>query len=63
MTGPSGRPRPELVGVAIADALEDPATPLRVAVGADAEMIFSARKHFDDADFEAAMRKTLDLTW
>jgi len=63
MTGPSGRPGPELVGVAIADAIEDPATPLRVPVGADAEMIFGARKHFDDADFEAAMRKTLDLTW
>jgi NAD(P)-dependent dehydrogenase (short-subunit alcohol dehydrogenase family) len=63
VTGPSGRPGSEIVGVAIADALEDPATPLRVPVGADAEMIFSARKHFGDADFEAAMRKTLDLTW
>ncbi|MGO9874642.1 MAG: SDR family oxidoreductase [Acidimicrobiia bacterium] len=63
MTGPSGRPGPELVAVAIADALENPATPLRVPVGSDAEMILSARRHFDDADFEAAMRKTLDLTW
>lgn len=63
VTGPEGRPGPELVGVAIADALEDPTTPLRVPVGADAEMIFSARKHFDDAGFEAAMRKTIDLTW
>jgi NAD(P)-dependent dehydrogenase (short-subunit alcohol dehydrogenase family) len=63
VTGPTGRPGPELVGVAIADAIEDPATPLRVPVGSDAEMIFSARRHFDDADFEAAMRKTLDLTW
>jgi NAD(P)-dependent dehydrogenase (short-subunit alcohol dehydrogenase family) len=63
LTGPSGRPGSELVGVAIADALEDPETPLRVPVGADAEMIFGARKHFGDADFEAAMRKTLDLTW
>ena len=63
VTGPGGRPGPELVGVAIADALEDPATPLRVPVGSDAEMIFGARKHFDDAGFEAAMRKTLGLTW
>ena len=63
VTGPSGRPGPELVAVAIADALENPATPLRVPVGSDAEMILSARRHFDDADFEAAMRKTLDLTW
>jgi NAD(P)-dependent dehydrogenase (short-subunit alcohol dehydrogenase family) len=60
---PDGRPGPELVGIAIANALEDPTTPLRVPVGADAEMIFSARKHFDDAGFEAAMRKTIDLTW
>ncbi len=63
MTGPGGRPGPELVGVAIADAIEDPATPLRVPVGADAEMVLSARQHFDDAAFEAAMRKTLDLQW
>jgi NAD(P)-dependent dehydrogenase (short-subunit alcohol dehydrogenase family) len=63
MTGPTGRPGPELVGVAIADAIENPATPLRVPVGADAEMVLSARQHFDDAAFEAAMRKTLDLQW
>ena len=58
-----GRPGSELVGAAIADAIENPDTPLRVPVGADAEVIFSARKHFDDAGFEDAMRKTLDLTW
>jgi NAD(P)-dependent dehydrogenase (short-subunit alcohol dehydrogenase family) len=63
MTGPGGRPGPELVGVAIADAIENPATPLRVPVGADAEMVLGARQHFDDAAFEAAMRKTLDLQW
>jgi NAD(P)-dependent dehydrogenase (short-subunit alcohol dehydrogenase family) len=63
MTGPSGRPGPELVGVAIAEAIENPDTPLRVPVGADAEMVLGARQHFDDAEFEAAMRKTLDLQW
>jgi len=63
LNGPDGRPGPELVGTAIADAIENPDTPLRVPVGADAEMIFSARKHFDDAGFEDAMRKTLDFTW
>ena len=63
MTGPAGRPGPELVGVAIADAIENPETPLRVPVGADAEMVLGARHHFDDAAFEAAMRKTLDLRW
>jgi len=63
VTGPEGRPGPELVGVAIADALEDPSTPLRVPVGRDADMIFGARRHFDDAGFEDAMRKTIGLTW
>ena len=63
VTGPSGRPGPELVGIAIADAIENPETPLRVSVGDDAKMILGARKHFDDAAFEAAMRKTIDLTW
>jgi NAD(P)-dependent dehydrogenase (short-subunit alcohol dehydrogenase family) len=63
VTGPSGRPGPELVGVAIADAIENPETPLRVPVGSDAEMILGARAHLDDAAFEAAMRKTLDLNW
>ena len=33
LTGPEGRPGPELVGHAVADALEDPTTPLRVEVG------------------------------
>jgi len=63
VTGPSGRPGPELVAVAIADAMENPDTPLRVPVGEDAKMILGARKHFDDAGFEDAMRKTIDLTW
>lgn len=63
LTGPDGRPGPELVGIAIADAIENPDTPLRVPVGSDAEMVLGARKHFDDAAFEDAMRKTIDLTW
>src|SRR5262249_44717911 len=58
-----GRPGPEIVGTAIADAIENPDTPLRVPVGDDAHMILSARKHFDDAGFEDAMRKTLDFPW
>ena len=63
ITGPTGRSGPELVGVAIADAIENPETPLRVPVGSDAEMVFGARRHFDDAGFEAAMRQTIGLTW
>lgn len=63
VTGPGGRPGPEIVGVAIADAIENPAPPLRIPVGADAEMILATRRALDDAAFEAAMRKALDMTW
>jgi NAD(P)-dependent dehydrogenase (short-subunit alcohol dehydrogenase family) len=63
VTGPTGRPGPEIVAVAIADAIEDPATPLRVPVGSDAETILATRHQLDDATFEATMRQVLDLTW
>jgi NAD(P)-dependent dehydrogenase (short-subunit alcohol dehydrogenase family) len=63
LVGPGGRPGPELVGQAIADAIDDPATPLRVPVGADAEMVLGARKQLDDAAFTAAMRELLGLDW
>ncbi|MCU1356917.1 MAG: short-chain dehydrogenase, partial [Acidimicrobiales bacterium] len=63
MVGPEGRPGPELVGEAIAAAIADPTTPLRVPVGADAEMVLATRKQLDDADFVAAMRGLLGLTW
>ena len=41
LVGPAGRPGPELVGRAIADAIDDPSTPLRVPVGADAELVLA----------------------
>lgn len=63
MTGPSGRRGPELVALAIASAIEDPATPLRVPVGQDAEMILGLRRSLDDQSFEDAMRKAVGLTW
>jgi NAD(P)-dependent dehydrogenase (short-subunit alcohol dehydrogenase family) len=63
LTGPGGRPGPELVGHAVADALEDPATPLRVEVGKDAAMVLALRRAQDDAEFEATMRQALGLTW
>src|SRR6185295_15666701 len=63
MTGPSGPPGPEVVALAIASAIEDPATPLRVPVGHDAEMILGLRRSLDDQAFEDAMRKALGLTW
>src|SRR5690348_11845919 len=62
MTGPS-LPGPEVVALAIARAIEDPATPLRVPVGQDAEMILGLRRSLDDQAFEDAMRKALGVTW
>ena len=63
LTGPGGRPGPEVVGTAVADALEDPATPLRVEVGKDAAMVLQLRRTLDDVAFEATMREALGLTW
>jgi NAD(P)-dependent dehydrogenase (short-subunit alcohol dehydrogenase family) len=63
LTGPGGRPGPELVGHAVADALEDSATPLRVEVGQDAAMVLGLRRTMSDAEFEATMRDALGLTW
>lgn len=57
------RPGPEPVAVAIADAIENPDTPLRVTVGDDAAMIAATRKALDDATFEATLRGTLDIDW
>jgi NAD(P)-dependent dehydrogenase (short-subunit alcohol dehydrogenase family) len=63
LTGAAGRPGPELVGNAVADALEDPTTPLRVEVGQDAAMVLALRRSLSDAEFEVAMREALGLTW
>jgi len=63
LMGPDGRPGPELVGCAVADAIEDPATPLRVEVGKDAAMVLALRRSMSDAEFEATMRQALRLTW
>ena len=63
LNGPDGRPGPEIVATAIGDAIEDPTTPLRVPVGADAEMILATRARLSDDRFEAALRSTLDFHW
>ena len=63
VTGPSGPQGPEVVALAIASAIEDPATPLRVPVGQDAQMILGLRRSLDDQALEDAMRKTLGMTW
>ena len=58
-----GRPGPEIVADAVLAAITDPATPLRVPVGADAEMILATRASMGDAEFEATMRAVLGLSW
>ncbi len=63
MTGPSGSPGPQVVALAIASAIEDPATPLRVPVGQDAQTILGLRRSLDDQAFEEAMRKALGFMW
>jgi NAD(P)-dependent dehydrogenase (short-subunit alcohol dehydrogenase family) len=61
--GADSAPSPEVVAHAIAIAIESPTSPLRVPVGADAEMVLGARASMDDATFEASMRQVLNLTW
>jgi NAD(P)-dependent dehydrogenase (short-subunit alcohol dehydrogenase family) len=63
LTGPEGRPGPEMVGHAVADALEDPSTPLRVEVGKDAALVLGLRRTLSDAELESTMREALGLTW
>jgi len=63
LNGGQGRPGPELVATAVRRAIEDESTPLRVPVGADAELILATRSQLNDADFEELMRQTIGLTW
>ena len=63
VTGDGGRPGPEVVGRAIAAAIENPRSPMRIRVGEDTEMVLGARAALDDVTFEATMRSVLGLTW
>jgi NAD(P)-dependent dehydrogenase (short-subunit alcohol dehydrogenase family) len=63
LTGDEGRTPTDVAAARIADAVEDPDSPLRVPIGADAERTLAVRRRLDDAAFEAAMRTQLDLTW
>lgn len=63
LVGPGGRPAPGLVGEAIAAAVADTTTPLRIPVGADAEMVLAARRQLDDDAFHQSMRELLGLSW
>lgn len=63
LVGPEGRPGPETVALAVASAIEDPDTPVRVEVGKDAAMVLELRRTLRDTEFEATMREALGLTW
>jgi NAD(P)-dependent dehydrogenase (short-subunit alcohol dehydrogenase family) len=63
LVGPEGRPGPETVALAVAGAIEDPDTPLRVEVGTDAAMVLELRRNLRDSEFETTMRTALGLTW
>jgi NAD(P)-dependent dehydrogenase (short-subunit alcohol dehydrogenase family) len=63
VTGEGGRPPASSVAEAIAAAIVDPTTPLRVPVGPDANLILPMRSQLDDQSFEATMRSVLGLTW
>lgn len=63
LRGGEPMPGPEVVARAIADAIEDDSTPLRVPVGTDASLVVSTRASLDDAAFEVTMREALGLDW
>jgi len=63
VTGGEGRTSSADAAATIADAIEDPETPLRIRVGPDANLILDTWKALSDADFEAVMRSTLSLDW
>jgi NAD(P)-dependent dehydrogenase (short-subunit alcohol dehydrogenase family) len=63
LTGGSESPGPELVATAIADALQSGVAPLRLPVGADAELVVAARGGTPYAEFESLMRATLKVDW
>jgi len=61
--GEQPAPGPELVATKICDALQEEHSPLRLPVGADAEMIAASRQGVSYEDFEAAMRAFLQIDW
>jgi NAD(P)-dependent dehydrogenase (short-subunit alcohol dehydrogenase family) len=63
LSGGRAAPGPELVARAIADALASDDRRLRVPVGADAEMVTTARNGATFDEFEAAMRAFLKIDW
>lgn len=61
--GEAPAPGPELVATKICDALEKGERPLRLPIGADAELIAASRQGASYDDFEAAMRGYLKIDW
>lgn len=57
------RPGPEPVAEVIVSLVDRDDLPVRIPVGDDAEMVAAVRAASSDAEFEAAMRATLGLTW
>lgn len=62
LSGGEPAPGPSLVAAAIADAIERPG-PLRVPVGADAQLVVSARAVQPYEQFESLMREALKVDW
>ena len=56
-------PGPELVALAICDALGAASHPLRVPVGPDAELVAATRHTVSYESFEATMRQALKIDW
>lgn len=56
-------PGPELVALAICDALDARSHPLRVPVGSDAQLVASTRHTVSYESFESTMRQVLQLDW
>jgi NAD(P)-dependent dehydrogenase (short-subunit alcohol dehydrogenase family) len=63
LSGGEEIPGPELVAVALADALEAEDPPLRHPVGNDAEMIIGTRDAMPYEQFLATMKEFLGLDW
>jgi NAD(P)-dependent dehydrogenase (short-subunit alcohol dehydrogenase family) len=63
LAGDGALPGPELVAMAIADALEEDPPVLRHPVGADAEMVVAARDSMSYEQFISTMREMLGIDW
>lgn len=63
LSGGQTAPGPELVALAICDALDAKSHPLRVPVGTDAELVAATRNTVSYESFEATMRQALQIDW